>query len=77
VRTLKNSSKYKQGDIVILELPFTDLLGSKLRPVLVMNAVDLGDDIIVANITSSPGLHRVSITQLDLAEGRLKKGQAI
>ena len=39
----KNSSKYKQGDIVVLELPFTDLLGSKLRPVLVLNAVDLGD----------------------------------
>ncbi len=70
---LKNSSKYKQGDIVILELPFTDLLGSKLRPVLVLNAIDLGDDIIVAKITSSPGLHRVPITQSDLAIGRLKK----
>jgi len=69
----KNSSKYKQGDIVILELPFTDLLGSKLRPVLVLNAIDLGDDIIVAKITSTPGLHRVPITQSDLAIGRLKK----
>ncbi len=69
----KNSSKYKQGDIVVLELPFTDLLGSKLRPVLVLNAVDLGDDMIVAKITSSPGPYRVSITQSDLATGRLKK----
>ncbi len=65
--------KYKQGDIVVLELPFTYLLGSKLRPVSVLNAVDLGDDIIVAKITSSPGLHRIPITQLDLAMGRLKK----
>ena len=69
----KNSSKYKQGDIVVLELPFTDLLGSKLRPVLVLNAVDLGDDIIVAKITSSPGPHRIPITQPDLAMGRLRK----
>ncbi len=70
---LKKSLKYEQGDIVILELPFTDLLGSKLRPVLVLNAIDLGDDIIVAKITSSPGRHRVPITQADLAIGRLKK----
>ncbi len=70
---LKNSSKYKQGDIVILELPFTDLLGSKLRPVLVLNAIDLGNDIIVVKVTSSPGPHRVPITQSDLAIGLLKK----
>ncbi|MEB3756124.1 MAG: hypothetical protein GSR79_04630 [Desulfurococcales archaeon] len=45
---LENSSKYSQGDIIILELPFTDLLGSKLRPVLVLNSIDLGEDLIVA-----------------------------
>ena len=65
--------KYKQGDIVVLELPFTDLLGSKLRPVLVLNAVDLGDDLIVAKITGSPCIHRVSITNSDLVSGHLKK----
>ena len=70
---LKKSSRYEQGDIVILELPFTDLLGSKLRPVLVLNAIDLGDDIIVAKITSSPGRHRIPIMQTDLVIGRLKK----
>ena len=59
---LKNSSKYKQGDIVILELSFTDLLGSELRPVLVLNAIDLGEDMIVAKITSSPGQYRIPIT---------------
>jgi hypothetical protein len=31
-----------------LELSFTDLLGSKLRPVLVLNVIDLGNNIIVA-----------------------------
>ena len=70
---MKNSSRYKQGDLIVLELPFTNLLGSKLRPVLVLNAIDLGDDIIVAKIISSSGPHRIPITQLDLAMGRLKK----
>ncbi len=69
----ENSSKSSQGDIVILELPFTDLLGSKLRPVLVLNTIDLGEDLIVAKITSHPGQHRVPITQSDLVTGRLKK----
>ncbi|MEB3692258.1 MAG: type II toxin-antitoxin system PemK/MazF family toxin [Caldisphaeraceae archaeon] len=59
--------------MVVLELPFTDLLGSKLRPVLVLNAIDLGNDMVVAKITSPPGLHRIPITQSDLAIGRLKK----
>ncbi len=67
------SSKYNQGDIVILELPFTDLLGSKLRPVLVLNAVGLGEDMIVAKITSHSGLYRVPVTQSDLAAGLLKR----
>ena len=49
------------------------MLGSKLRPVLVLNAIDLGDDIIVAKITSSPGKHRVPLTQSDLVIGHLKK----
>ncbi len=73
MRTLRKSSRYEQGDIAILELPFTDLLGSKLRPVLVLNAVDLGNDLIVAKVTSTPGKHRVPITQADLAAGKLKK----
>ena len=69
----KSSSIYRQGDIVLLELPFTDLLGSKLRPVLVVNALALGEDLIVAKITGTPGRHREPITQEDLEEGRLKK----
>jgi len=69
----ENSSKFNQGDIIILELPFTDLLGSKLRPVLVINKEDLGDDLIVLKITGSPGKFRIKVTQEDLTEGRLKK----
>ena len=38
-----------------------------------MNAIDIGNDVIVAKITSSPGRHRIRIMQTDLAIGRLKK----
>jgi len=69
----ENSSKYSQGDIIILELPFTDLLGSKLRPVLVLNSIDLVEDLIVAKNNKQPGKHRVPITQSDLDIGQLKK----
>lgn len=34
----KSFSSYKEGDVVILELPFTDLIGKKLRPVLVLSS---------------------------------------
>jgi hypothetical protein len=44
----RGTLRYIKGDIVILELSFMDLLGSKLRPVLVLNAIDLGNNIIVA-----------------------------
>jgi len=69
----KSTLRYSQGDIVVLELPFTDLVGSKLRPVLVINKEDLGNDLIVLKITGTPGKFRVGFSQEDLAEGRLKK----
>ncbi len=69
----KSTSKYSQGDIVVLDLPFTDLLGSKLRPVLVLNKRDLGDDLIVLKITGTPGRFRAVLNQEDLVEGKLKK----
>ena len=65
--------RYSQRDIVILELPFTDLIGSKLRPVLVLNKEDLGSDLIVLKITGTSGKFRIMLEQEDLAEGKLKK----
>ncbi len=69
----KSTLRYSQGDIIILELPFTDLVGSKLRPVLVINKEDLGNDLIVLKITGTPGRFRIMLKQEDLVAGRLKK----
>ena len=57
--TLRNTSRYEQGDVVVLELPFTDLVGSKLRPVVVINKEDLGNDLIVLKVTGTPGRFRI------------------
>jgi len=71
-------SNFRDGDIVILELPFTDMLGSKLRPVLVLSCEELNsasDDVIVAKISSSSHLpdFEVRIESKDLEEGKLKR----
>ena len=52
---------YRQGDIVLVSFPFTDLTSSKRRPALVLspdsfNAV--GEDLVLAAVTSR---RRVSI----------------
>ncbi len=47
---------YRQGDIVLIPIPFTDLSSSKKRPVLVLSNDDYNsktEDIIVAAITSN------------------------
>lgn len=74
----KNSSSYKEGDIVILELPFTNMIGKKLRPVVVLSSSELNlvsADLIVAKISSSKHLpdFEVEITSSDIEEGKLKK----
>ena len=71
-------SNFEPGDILVLELPFTDLLGRKLRPVAVISSGDLNrlsEDLIVSKISSSTFFpeYEVVIEQDDLAEGKLKK----
>lgn len=43
--------KYKKGDIIIIEFPFSNIIDSKIRPCLVLANLD-GEDILVAKITS-------------------------
>lgn len=44
---------YKQGKIVLIPFPFTDLSGSKVRPAVILSNKTIGDDIILAFISSN------------------------
>jgi mRNA interferase MazF len=73
---------YKQGDILLIPIPFTDLTSSKKRPVLVLSNDDYNsktDDIIVVAITSNLTSkdYSVFITNSDLVEGNLKVDSCI
>lgn len=73
---------HKQGDIILIPIPFTDLSSSKRRPVLVLSNNDYNsktDDIVVAAITSNILLkdYSINITTDDLVNGNLKVDSCI
>ena len=62
-----------QGDIVVLEFPFSNLTEVKRRPSLILK-VPKGGDLIVSQITGNsyePSLE-ISIKNNDFKEGKLK-----
>ena len=73
---------YKQGDILLIPIPFSDLTSSKKRPVVVLSNNDYNDkthDIVVAAITSNITTkeYTVIITTKDLNEGNLQVDSCI
>jgi mRNA interferase MazF len=73
---------YKQGDIVLIPLPFTDLTSSKKRPVLILsNDIynSITEDIIVAAITSNldEKEYNVSLRNDNLVDGVLPRDSFI
>ena len=69
----KSSSNFREGDIVILVLPFTDLIGKRLRSVLVLSSEDLNRisaDLIVAKISSSQHLPDFEVENHSQRSGR-------
>jgi len=68
---------YKQGEIVLIPVPFSDLTNKKQRPVLVISKNrynKMTEDIIVVAITSQLKKldYSVVIESRDLIEGELK-----
>jgi len=68
---------YKQGDILLIPVPFSDLTNSKQRPVLVISNDSynrITKDIVVAAITSNVRNQEFSvlIDTTELSEGELK-----
>jgi len=68
---------YKQGDILLIPIPFTDLTSTKKRPVLVLSNNSYNNktnDILVAAITSNitSKEYAIIITRSNLESGDLK-----
>ncbi len=68
---------YRRRDIVLTKFPFSDLAGSKVRPVLVLSNDRYNQrfsDLLVCAITSSPRPHEyaTSLVAKDLEQGELK-----
>ena len=69
---------YRQGDIVLVSFPFTDLSSSKRRPALVLSPDSFnaaGEDLVLAAVTShiTDDPNAVHLWRGDFAEGRLPK----
>ncbi len=44
---------YRSGKIVLIPFPFTDLSGIKVRPAVIISNKSIGDDIVVAFISTN------------------------
>ncbi len=72
----------KTGEVVLLDFPFTNLAGSKVRPALIIGKPDSQNDIQVAYITSevqsySNNDYSVVFDQSDLSAGNIKQQSLI
>ncbi|MBB6669992.1 type II toxin-antitoxin system PemK/MazF family toxin [Cohnella nanjingensis] len=73
---------YKQGDIVLIHFPFSDLSATKQRPVLILSNTTYNksqSDLVVAAITSNltSKTYTIQITADDLDEGQLRVTSAV
>ena len=75
---MPSTMAYRQGDIVLVSFPFTDLTSSKRRPALVLSPDSFnaaGEDLVLAAVTShiTDDPNAVHLWRGDFAEGRLPK----
>jgi mRNA interferase MazF len=69
---------FKQGDILLIPIPFTDLSSQKRRPVIVVSNDQYNGrtgDLVVIAMTSNPQTtdYSFSITSSDLVKGQLNR----
>jgi mRNA interferase MazF len=75
---MKIGTMPKQGDILLIPIPFTDLSSKKRRPVIVISNDQYNrktSDVIVVAMTSNPQVtdYSLSINSSDLVEGALNR----
>ena len=73
---------YRQGDILLIPIPYSDLTSNKKRPVLVLSNDDYNtktEDIIVAAVTSNitSKEYSILISNKDMQEGNLHVNSCI
>jgi len=73
----KNSSSFEQGNIIIANILYSQQIGFKRRPVLVISNSDYNkhsEDLIVLSVSSTPAKAKydVKLTNKDLEEGELR-----
>jgi mRNA interferase MazF len=68
----------KQGEIVLIPVPFTNLSSEKRRPVIIISNDEYNQmtaDMVVVAMTSTPsvGQYNFTITSADLTQGKLNR----
>ena len=81
-RIILDSNENQIGEIVLLDFPFTNFTGSKLRPAIIVGTSDDYNDLIVAYITSEVENYiwsdfAVVLNQSDLQTGTIKHESVI
>ncbi|MYL06641.1 MAG: type II toxin-antitoxin system PemK/MazF family toxin [Gemmatimonadales bacterium] len=79
---MTSTTAYRQGDIVLVSFPFTDLTSTKRRPALVLSPDSFnaaGEDLVLAAVTShiTGDPNAVHLRRSDFAEGGLPKASMV
>lgn len=69
---------FRQGDLVLIPVPFSDLSAQKKRPVVIVSGNHFNetqDDLIVVAVTSNPAMtpYTLTLSDSDLAQGHLPR----
>ena len=72
--TLNSSDSPAVGEIVLIDFPFTNFKGSKVRPGLVLGQGDRADDWIVAFVSSEVDAYLAAEFAVFLGKGDLATG---
>ena len=76
VKQMMSGTQYKQGDVVLVPMPFTSLKEAKQRPALIISndAHNVKvEDVVICGITSNikDEPYSIILEQKDMAEGKI------